>query len=341
MIFLINKVYEKFVNFIKKNYKEILFLIVFYIVMTFPLPYYICVSGGTIDVGDRLEVEKGYSEEGSFNLAYVSELRGTIPTYLLSYIIPSWERIKIDSYQYNEEETIEDITTRDKLYLKDANQSAIMVSYTKAGRSFEIKKHHYFVYFVDERANNKIKVGDEVVGVDHLEKVNLDAFKQYISTKSVGDEVTIKLKRGKEDLEIKTTVFEEEGTKYAGLAFFDILDYEINPKLTLKFKPSETGPSGGLTLSLAIYNQLVEEDITKGRKIVGTGTIDKDGKVGEIGGVKYKLMGAVNKKADIFLVPNGENYKECIKLQKEKGYKIKIIGVSTFDEALEKLKEVN
>lgn len=335
---MINKVYEKFINFIKKNYKEILFLIVFYLVMTFPLPYYICVSGGTIDVGDRLEVENGYKEEGSFNLAYVSELRGTIPTYLLSYVIPSWERIKIDSYQYNEEETIEDITVRDKLYLKDANQSAISVAYTNAGRTFSIGAHHYYVYFVDERASNKIKVGDEVIGVDHLTGVSLDEFRSYIATKEVGDEITLKLNRKEENLEVNTPIFEENGKKYAGLAFFDILDYEINPSLTLKFKPSETGPSGGLTLSLAIYNQLVEEDITKGRKIVGTGTIDMEGNVGEIGGVKYKLMGAVNKKADIFIVPNGANYEECIKLQKEKGYKIKIIGVDTFSEALEKLR---
>ena len=109
---------------------------------------------------------------------------------------------------------------------------------------------------------------------------------------------------------------------------------------SFKFKPSESGPSGGLTLSLAIYNRLVNEDITNGLKIVGTGTIDMNGNVGSIGGVKYKLMGAVKAKADVFLVPSGENYEECIKVQKEKGYDIKIIGVTTFDEALEKLKEL-
>lgn len=336
---MINKIYDKFKKFIKENYKEIIFLVAFYIVMTFPLPYYICVSGGTIDVGDRLEVENGYEEKGSFNLAYVSELKGTIPTYLLSYVIPSWERIKIDSYQYNEDETIEDITKRDKMYLLDANQSAIYVAYTKANKTFEINEHHYYVYFVDERASNDIKVGDELLGVDEEDTVDLEAFKEYINNKNVGDKITVKLKRDKKELEVETTIFEEDKKKYAGLAFFDILDYKVDPDINLKFKDSETGPSGGLTLSLAIYNKLVEEDITKGRKIVGTGTIDMNGNVGEIGGVKYKLMGAVQKKADIFIVPNGSNYEECIKLQKEKGYKIKIIGVDTFSEALEQLKK--
>lgn len=337
---MLGKIYDRFIKFIKENYKEIIFLILFYLVMTFPVPYYICVSGGTIDVGKRLDVENGYTEKGSFNLAYVSELRGTIPTYLLSYIIPTWERIKIDSYQLSEDETMDDVSNRDKMYLLDANQSAIYVAYTKAGKTFTINDHHYYVYYVDKNANDKIKVGDELLGVDSSNIVDLDAFKEYINTKNVGDELNIKLKRNNKEFEVSTTVFEEEGKKYVGIAFFDLLDYEVDPSITLKFKESETGPSGGLTLSLAIYNKLVSEDITKGKKIVGTGTIDLDGTVGEIGGVKYKLLGAVKKKADVFIVPNGSNYEECIKLQKEKKYKIKIIGVDTFDDAVNKLKEL-
>ena len=337
---MINKVYDKLKRFIKENYKEIIFLVAFYLFMTFPVPYYICVSGGTIDVGDRLVVENAHKEEGSFNLAYVSELRGTIPTYLLSYVIPSWERIKVESYQYNEDETMEDINNRDKMYLSDANQSAIYIAYTKAEKEFNITSHNYYVYVVDEKVDGDIRVGDILLGVDELETLELDVFKKYINSKQVGDKVKIRLKRDDKELSVQTTIFEEEGVKYVGLAFFDIIGYETTPEIELNFKESETGPSGGLTLSLAIYNKLVEDDITKGKKIVGTGTIDMEGNVGEIGGVKYKLMGAVKKKADIFIVPNGINYEECMKLKEEKGYKIQIIGVDTFDEALEKLMEI-
>ena len=94
-------------------------------------------------------------------------------------------------------------------------------------------------------------------------------------------------------------------------------------------------------LSLALYDKLVDEDITKGYKIAGTGTIDKNGNVGEIGGVKYKLKGAVNAKSDIFMVPNGENYEECIKLKAKYNYDIEIIGVSTFKEAITELEKFN
>ena len=90
-----------------------------------------------------------------------------------------------------------------------------------------------------------------------------------------------------------------------------------------------------------IYNKITKKDVTKGLKIAGTGEIDKDGNIGTIGGVKYKLLGAEKKHADIFLVPNGENYKECIKIKKERNLKIKVIGVSTFSEAVDKLNRIN
>jgi len=43
----------------------------------------------------------------------------------------------------------------------------------------------------------------------------------------------------------------------------------------------------------------------------------------------------------LFLVPNGENYEEAVKLKKEKNYKIEIVGVNNFDEALKYLKNAN
>ena len=71
----------------------------------------------------------------------------------------------------------------------------------------------------------------------------------------------------------------------------------------------------------------------KGNKICGTGTIDKEGVVGEIGGIKYKLQGAKRRKCDMFLVPK-ENYDEAYKIIKDKNYKIKLYKVETFNDAL-------
>ena len=125
--------------------------------------------------------------------------------------------------------------------------------------------------------------------------------------------------------------------KMAGIYLVKLYEYEVNRKVKIDFSSREGGSSGGLMLSLAIYNRLISEDITKGRKIVGTGTIDANGKVGAIGGVKYKIIGANSGKVDIFFVPE-ENFDEAIKFKEEKGYDLNIVKVKTLDDAIEYLR---
>ena len=89
-------------------------------------------------------------------------------------------------------------------------------------------------------------------------------------------------------------------------------------------------------MSLSIYDAISPLDLAKGRKIIGTGTIAPDGTVGAIGGVKYKLIGAVKNKADIFLVPK-DNYEEAKEVAKDYKFNIKIISVSSLKEAIKEL----
>ena len=64
-----------------------------------------------------------------------------------------------------------------------------------------------------------------------------------------------------------------------------------------------------------------------------------DGNVGEIGGIKYKLIGAYKSGANVFICPS-DNYDEAIKIKEDKNYNINVIGVSTFDEAIIKLRSI-
>ena len=126
----------------------------------------------------------------------------------------------------------------------------------------------------------------------------------------------------------------------AGVALTVTYNYQEEPEASITMKQSESGPSGGLMMSLAIYNSLVDEDITKGKTVIGTGTIDIDGNVGAIGGVKYKLIGAVKNKADVFFVPK-DNYEEAIEVKNEKGYDITILAVDTLSDAIESLESLD
>ena len=103
-----------------------------------------------------------------------------------------------------------------------------------------------------------------------------------------------------------------DSEKKIGIGISKINEYKLDPNIQYNYKNNESGASGGLMLSLALYNALTEEDITKGKNISGTGTISEDGTVGEISGVKYKLSGAVKNKCDIFIAPRA-NYEEALK----------------------------
>ncbi len=324
----------------RENYKSILLLLAFYFVLMYPVPYYITTGGGTIDVKDRVKIENAYSSKGSLHLAYVQELEGNVATFLLSFFIPSWERVDSSVYKVDEEESVESIYFRNRLELEESTNTAIAVAYKKALKTFEVVDEHLYIIYVSKNSKSDLKVGDEVLEVDGQKIKDLDSLKRIISHKEVGESVLFKVVRKKKTREVEAEIIEEDGEKLVGISLHLAKEYKTDPKIKLAFKESESGPSGGMMLSLDIYNKLTRQDITKGYKIVGTGTISEDGTVGEIGGVKYKLRGAVSKKADIFLVPEGENYKEALKEKKKEHYHIQIIGVKNIDDVLMKLENL-
>ena len=96
------------------------------------------------------------------------------------------------------------------------------------------------------------------------------------------------------------------------------------------------GPSAGLMFALGIVDKLRPEDLTGGKIIAGTGTIDDEGRVGAIGGVAQKLVGAREAKAIIFLVP-AENCAEAL-ANAQPG--LAMARVATLHEALDALSAV-
>lgn len=338
---MINKAYEKLKQFIKENYKILLLYIVLFVVFTYHLPYYIYVGGGTIDVNQRIEIENETESEGSFNLAYVSEIKATIPTLLLSKIMPSWDVVKVDDLTLGKNESEEDVLVRDKLYLNDANQNAIKVAYEKAGKQFKVTGVDLVIVYIVDDAKTDLKVGDIIVEINNTKIDNFEKLSEKIASYEVNDRISFTVIRNNKKQKCYAVLQKMNDKNMIGISFMQKVNYKTDPLISLKFKKEETGPSGGLMTAISIYDKLVEKDITKGLKIVGTGTINSDGTVGSIGGVKYKLNGAIRANADVFIVPNEENYDEVMKIVNEKKYDIKIIGVSTFDEAIEKLDKIS
>lgn len=334
---MINKIYVKLKEFIKENYLFFLFYLVLIASMVYPLPYYIYTGGGTIDVEDKIRVTDANPVSGSFRMCYVEEVHATIPTYILAHVFSNWDIMAKEDITLTNKEDSNDVYIRDKIYLEEANQNAILVAYQKAEKEIEVLGRHSYVIYLEEDSDTNLKIGDEILTIEGTSINGIEDITRLLENYEIGDKVSIEVKSQNKVVQKYAVVRKKENKKIFGIAINTILDYDTNPNIEFSFSNTESGPSGGLMITLAIYNKLIPEDISKGLKIAGTGTIDQDGNVGSIGGVKYKLKGAVADKADVFLVPFGENYEECIKLQQKYHYDIEIIGVSTFDEAITKL----
>lgn len=335
---MFTKIYEKIKSFIKENYKGLIVLIAIFLLFTIELPYSIYTPGGSVNLNERITIDNESEITGSFNMAYVSMVKGSIPFLLVSKIIPDWDIVKKENITI-EGEDMGSMMDRERLYLKESQDAATINAYKKAGKNLNITNTNNNVSFIASEAKTNLKIGDNIISVNDTYIESLDDLKNIIENMNDNTKVKLKIKRNDKEEEAYATTYKTSDGIKIGVSLITTYEYVANPKIDIKSKSSEMGSSGGLMMSLTIYNKLVENDITKGKKIVGTGTIDIDGNVGEIGGVKYKLIGAVKNKAEIFICPL-ENYEEAMKVKEERNFDIEIISAKTFDEALKKLEEI-
>ncbi|WP_439940358.1 YlbL family protein [Streptomyces sp. BBFR115] len=97
------------------------------------------------------------------------------------------------------------------------------------------------------------------------------------------------------------------------------------------------GPSAGLMFALGIYDKLTPGSLTGGKFVAGTGTIDDDGKVGPIGGIEMKTVGARDKGAQYFLTP-ADN---CAAAASDTPSGLTLVKVKTIGDALGALKDIS
>lgn len=320
---------------IKENKFFIISVIIIIILFYIKLPYYVNAPGGTININNRIEYKEKKNYKGSLNMLYVTEYVATIPTYLITYINKDWDLESINESRVSNE-TVKEIEYRNKILLDNSINNAEYIAYKEAGK--EIKTISKKSVIIGTILENGLKIGDEILEVDNIPVETIETIKKEIIKKEIGDTLNLKIKRNNTEKNIEVEIKKSGNAKAIGAMMVTNYQYKLSPEIKLKFKRSESGSSGGLMMALTIYSAISDNDLLKGRNIAGTGTIDEEGNIGEIAGIKYKIIGAHRNKMDIVLVPSG-NYKEAIKIAKEKKYKMKIVEVKTFKDAVNYLKE--
>lgn len=99
------------------------------------------------------------------------------------------------------------------------------------------------------------------------------------------------------------------------------------------------GPSAGLAYTLALLDMLTPGDLTGGLDLAITGTIDRDGNIGPIGGLEFKTIAARNDGYDLFIVPASSTPEDLELAYERAGDRLEIVEVSHLDEVLDLLEE--
>lgn len=319
---------------IKDNYKFLVALIIILIIFWLPLPYYIDAPGGLNNLNKKVNVNNK-KINGSYNLTYVSEYKASIPL-----IIYSWFNKDYDIYKKKDvlldNENDSEYYKRDRLFLEESISNAVISAYNLSGKKVNITNNFLYVGYILDGKTNNLKVGDEIISINGIKVNTKEEVNKLLSKMDESDKVDIKVKNNNKEYNRYAYLKKENNKIIIGIIPIEVYDYSVNPKVSIKTDKNESGASGGLMLSLTIYDLITNKDIARNRVIAGTGTIDINGTVGEIGGVKYKIKGAVKDNADIFFVPK-DNYNEAKKIVDKNKYKIKLVKVETLKDAVDYL----
>lgn len=334
---MLNKIYEKIKNFIVSNYKFLIAIIVIILLFYVELPYLIYKSGGTVDLSDRVKTELNYKSDGTLSMSYVSVVKGAPAYILLSYILPDWDLLSIKE-EYGDTD-YKDAIKSAKESMNEGIDYAIIAAFKESDYSVTINDTKLVVNSILTDSKTNLEIGDEILSINNKEIKNQSDIIDELSNLKENSKVAITvLNDGKKYNRTAKLINTADGLKL-GIIVGIKYDYETEIPVKITMRNKESGSSGGLMMALSIYDSLTKEDITHGLNIVGTGTIDVDGNIGVIDGIKYKLLGAEKKKADLFFVPS-ENYEEALKVKKEKKLKLKVVEVKTLKEAINYLENL-
>jgi PDZ domain-containing protein len=184
--------------------------------------------------------------------------------------------------------------------------------------------------YSDCPAEGELFAGDVVDSIDGTTVTDVADASKAIDDVAPGAPMTFHVSAGGEQHDVTVTRGRCPGADRPVVGISMINDFPFDVEIA---SGDVGGPSAGLMYSLGLYDLLTPGDVTGGRLVAGTGTMNLDGSVGPIGGITDKIVAARGAGAQVFLVPQ-DNLAEA--RTAETG-EMQLIPVSSFDGALRAL----
>jgi PDZ domain-containing protein len=308
-----------------------------------PVPYATFSPGPTVNVlgkSDKKDIisvsgRKVYRDNGGLRLLTVipsgPEDKVSIPQLVTAWVDPDRAVYPYDAIypktatqqSVRQESSVEMVSSQDNAVA--AALGALKIPYTSAVKVADVTK--------GGPADGKLEVGDLVLSVDGKKVSTLDQLTGSIRPLPIGSRVTMKVRRDGKVLEKRlTTTSSPQDKKSSAVRVSIAPGYQFPFDVKLNLDQNIGGPSGGMMFALGIYDVLTPGSLTGGKVIAGTGEIDAQGKVGEIGGIQQKLVGAQDDGARLFLVP-AANCAEALGGHYDPT-KMRLVKVNTLKEAI-------
>jgi len=146
-----------------------------------------------------------------------------------------------------------------------------------------------------------LRKGDVITAIDSVPMTSDAVLHAAIQQHKAGDVLKVGIKRGGQSLTVDAKTMSSNGQTLLGVT--PGITYAM--PFSVKIDTHDVGgPSAGTMFALGVYDSLTPGNLTGGKKIAGTGTIDPEtGAVGEIGGIAQKMVGAKAAGAQWFLAP--------------------------------------
>lgn len=221
------------------------------------------------------------------------------------------------------------------MWMEESQLLAQLIALRRAGYHVEIISEGTLIEgFLDNSPSEGIlEQGDIITAVDGVLVTMASEVITEVQNRSVGDVVQLTILRDDvaQEIEVATGPHPDNPRMPALGIYIRTLHWEPVLPVQIEMETGEIGgPSAGLMFVLEILNQLTPGDITGGRYIAGTGTIDINEQVGRIGGVYQKVIAAERAGAEYFLVPEG-NYNDARKVVRT----IELVPVKTLQDVLD------
>jgi Predicted secreted protein containing a PDZ domain len=278
-----------------------------------------------------------YPTAGSLDLLTVTSVGDPqqLPSWaevISAWFTPSKAVIPVD-VAYPQNQSTQQQDAENAQLMTDSQQDAIAAALVSLGYDFP---QNVVVGQVIKGtpADGVLRVGDRIVEVDGHEVHAVQALRDEIKANGAKRPATLQLLRGGAEKTVQITPVVSSGSTILGIGASMEYRFPIDVKIKLD---NVGGPSAGQMFALGIIDKLTPGQLNGGRRVAGTGTIDNEGEIGPIGGIRQKMYAASAAGANWFLAPASN----CNEVAGHVPGGMHVFAVTTLKDSLAALKAVS